>query len=287
MEIEDTYAEAFSLSYTSVLITAINKNWAYNAARSVTGFATSIIGCDVEAGVDIEVSKDKTPDNREGVVVQFWAPKKTLEKSCLFRLAQCVLTSPTASVWNYLDSEEKIDVGHKLRFFGDGYEQEAAMYGRDVIKVPIMGGEFIVEKSFGIKEGVAGGNLLIIGKSLECTLEAAEAAIKNISDVEGAVTCFPGGLCASGSKVGSKYSFLRASTNDKFCPTLKDKVDSNLSEDANCVLEIVINGTTIETLKKAMKVAIDGISTVDGIIKVTAANYGGKLGKYKINLKDL
>ena len=287
MEIEDTYAEAFSLNYSRVLITAINKTWALNAARSVTGYATSIIGCDVEAGIDIEVSKDKSPDNREGVVVQFWAPKKSLEQACLFRLAQCVLTSPTANVWNYLDSEEKIDVGGKLRFFGDGYEQEAAMHGRDVIKLPIMGGEFIVEKSFGMNKGVAGGNLLVIGKSLESTLEATEAAIKSISEVKGAVTCFPGGICASGSKVGSKYSFLRASTNDKYCPTLKDKVDSSLSEDANCVFEIVINGMTLEIVKKAMKVAVDAISTVDGIIKVTAANYGGNLGKYKINLKEL
>jgi len=293
VEIEDTFAEAFPIKVARVLITAVNEKWALNAAKEATGFGTSVIMCPVEAGIERTASPEETPDGRPGVFVLFCAPSyKTLEEQLLARLGQCVLTAPTAAAFNALSEEESVktfNTGFKLKFFGDGFEKVGELYGRKVSIIPIMGGEFIVEQNFGAKEGVAGGNFFILAENMASALLAAENAVAEIEKVDGVITPFPGGIVSSGSKPGSlKYKFMHATTNHKFCPTLKGVVeDSEIPDGVNAVLEIVINGLSEDAVKEAMRKGIKAAVKVKGVKKITAGNYGGTLGKYHLKLHEI
>ena len=285
--IEDTYAEAFTTKAAHILITAATKKLAHIAATEATGFATSFIGCPAEAGIDKYFSPEETPDGRPGysiIICQNKADK--VKEQLLERIGQCVLTAATTSVFNLIEESEETDnLGFKLAFFADGYQEKIQLYNKDMYKIPVMSGDFLIEENFGITDAVAGGNLFIMAKTQSSALIAAESAVNAINDVEGVITPFPGGIVASGSKVGSKnYKFMHATTNEEYCPTLKDKVESKLSDEIDGVYEIVFDGLTEESIKKATQAAINAIKTIPGVMKISAGNYGGNLGKYKIRL---
>lgn len=296
VEIEDTFAEGFSMWGSRIIITAKNRKWANTAATTMTGFATSVIACDCEAGIEREVPPEDTPDGRPGTAVMvFGFSRKRLQEPMLNRIGQCVLTCPTTAIYNGLPEEEAdamLDVGKSMRFFGDGYQVKMRMDDgwlgrRRYWRIPVMEGEFLVEDAFGAKKAVAGGNFLVMGVNEDATLEASERAIDAMHEVPGVITPFPGGLCRSGSKVGSKYAFLKASTNTPFCPAIKQTFpDSQVPEGANSVIEVVINGLDFESVKAAMAAGVKAAVEVEGVKKITAVNFGGKLGKYQIHLKD-
>ncbi|MBE6487789.1 MAG: formylmethanofuran--tetrahydromethanopterin N-formyltransferase [Methanosphaera stadtmanae] len=287
--IDDTYAEAFETKASYLLITAATKELAYIAATEATGFATSFIGCPAEAGIDQYVEASKTPDGRPGYsIIICQNSTKKLEEQLLERIGQCVLTAATTAVFNLLpDSQTQTNLGFKLGFFADGYQEKIEKYDRTLYKIPVMSGDFLIEENIGITNAVAGGNLYIIAKTQQTALIAAQAAVGAINDTPGVITPFPGGIVASGSKVGSnKYDFMHATTNEKYCPTLKNQVsDSELSEDSNGVYEIVFDAIDEEKINLATQAAINAIKTIPDVQKVSAGNFGGKLGKYKIHLK--
>lgn len=284
--IEDTFAEGFPIKMARVLITAVTERWAIGAAREATGFGTSVIGCPAEAGIECIVSGDETPDGRPGVNILICnMGYKNLENSLLFRIGQCVLTAPTTSAFSGMPQAEKqFDTGRKLKFFGDGFEKQAEMYGKSVWTIPRMSGDFIVEQSFGAVDGIAGGNFLILAQNQSAGLMAAEAAVDAIGKIKGTITPFPGGVVASGSKVGSKYKFLKASTNTAFCTSLREDGVCTLAEDISSVFEIVINGVSKEAIGAAMKAGINAACRVPGVLKISAANYEGKLGTHQFPL---
>ncbi|RLE51321.1 MAG: formylmethanofuran--tetrahydromethanopterin N-formyltransferase [Candidatus Methanomethylicota archaeon] len=287
VEIEETFAEAFPMYATRILITAINEKWALTAAQVATGFATSIIAAPAEAGVEGLVPPDETPDRRPGALIQIYHRNiPELKIQVLSRIGQCVLTCPTTAVFNGLPNAKRfINIGGPLSKFGDGFEVKEELYGKIIYKIPVMEGLFLIEDKVGIVKAVAGGNLLILAENLEAGLKAAEAAVQAVREnVKGVIMPFPGGIVRSGSKVGSlKYPKLIATTNHYFCPAIKDKVpDTKVPPDVNCVYEIVINGLDVKRVLKAMGVAILAAAKVKGVKKITAANYGGRLGKYKL-----
>ncbi|HJJ91081.1 MAG TPA: formylmethanofuran--tetrahydromethanopterin N-formyltransferase [Methanocorpusculum sp.] len=285
--LEDTYAEGFPVWVARVIITAVTKEWAYKAATEATGFATSTIGCPCEAGIERFMPPVETPDKRPGFSILICCSKKSLKEQVLERVSECVLTAPTTAVFNGKAGSEEI-IPIKLHFFGDGYESKTEVGGIQCWSIPIMGGDFIVEEEIGAVKGVAGGNFLIMGDSQMSALVAAEAAVDAIKGVSGTITPFPGGVVSSGSKVGSKkYKFMGASTNDKFCPTIRTKVeDSEILENIKAVYEIVIDGVDEASVKEAMKAGVQAACKVPGVVKITAGNYGGNLGPYKFHLKD-
>lgn len=286
--IENTYAEAFSTKAAHILITAATKNLAHIAATEATGFATSFIGCPAEAGIDSYVPPEKTPDGRPGYSIIICQNRTDdVKEQLLERIGQCVLTAATTAVFNLADSEVTDNLGFKLAFFADGYQEKVELYDRTMYRIPVMSGDFLIEEDFGIVDAVAGGNLFIMAKTQATALMAAEAAVNAISQVEGVITPFPGGIVASGSKVGSKkYKFMHATTNEEYCPTLKDTVESKLSEDVEGVYEIVFDGLTEEKIRTAKQSAISAVKTIPGVVKISAGNYGGSLGKYRINLLE-
>jgi formylmethanofuran--tetrahydromethanopterin N-formyltransferase len=288
VEIEDTFAEAFTSTYARILVTAINEKWAKIAATEATGYGTSMIGCSAEAGIEGFLPPDKTPDKRPGYAIQIWTSKKNMVKELLGRIGQCILTSPTAAVFDYCDSEEKLDVGHKMRFFGDGYETSKVIGGREVTSIPVMMGDFLIEKEFGVAEGVAGGNFIILAIDQSSAIAAAEEAVRAIEGVEGVITPFPGGVCASGSKVGSKkYGFMHASTNEKYCPTLAERIEDSEARGIGAVAEIVIDGISEGRVGKAIKAGIEASVQVEGVKRISAGNYGGTLGNIHFRLYEL
>lgn len=295
VEIEDTYCEAFGSFFSRILVTAINEKWVRIAAQIATGYGTSTIHCDAEAGIDVFVPADKTPDNRPGVILMFFiSDKKKVGNIVMNRLGQCVLTCPTTACFDALngsldaEKEFEIKIGANLRYFGDKFEEKIETYPFEAWKIPVMDGEFIVQSMAKAGKGVAGGNFLIIGKDQESTLEAAEKSVEAIKDVINLITPFPGGIARSGSKVGSKYSFLHASTNDPLCPTLKGKIDNSLlKEGEECVYEVIFDGATEEAIKQAMKLGIEAAVKIPGVLRISAGNYGGKLGKFQYNLLDI
>lgn len=289
VEIEDTFAEAFYNPYSRILITAATKKWAGIAAQEMAGYATSMIECSAEAGIEGYVIPRHTPDNRHGCVVQIWTSKKRMKDELLDRIGQCVLTAPTTAVWNWCNSKEKLDVGYKMRFFGDGYEEIKKIYNRDVVSIPVMLGNFFIEREFGVAKGVAGGNFLILADSQNSALSAGESAIEAINSIEGVIAPFPGGICGAGSKIGSKkYKFMRATTNERYCPTIADKVkDTKIEKGINGVAEIVVNGISLEAVMEGMRAGIRASSRIKGVKKISAGNYDGKLGDVKIELHTL
>jgi len=296
VEIEDTFAEGFSMWGSRIVITAVNRRWASIAATTMTGFATSVIACDCEASVEREMPPEQTPDGRPGAAVMvFGFSKGKLSESMLSRMGQCVLTCPTTAIFNGLpkeEADEMLEVGKSLRFFGDGFQAKMRMndgWGQRTRfwRIPVMEGEFLTEEKYGAKKAVAGGNFLLMGGNEAATLEAAERAIEAIHTVPNIITPFPGGLCRSGSKVGSKYAFLKASTNTPFCPTIKHTFkESKSPDDVNSIIEVVLNGLDEPSVKRAMGVGIKAATQVEGVRRVTAVNFGGKLGKFKMGLKD-
>ncbi|MDR3062593.1 MAG: formylmethanofuran--tetrahydromethanopterin N-formyltransferase [Methanobrevibacter sp.] len=291
VEIIDTYAEAFGIKVSRLLVTAATKELALTAATEATGYATSVIGCPAEAGIDVYIPPTETPDGRPGYVIMICqGSKKKLSHELLERIGMGILTAPTTAVFNALENpDELLNEGFKLKFFGDGYEKELEIAGRKVHSIPIMSGEFLVESEFGIKDGVAGGNFFVGGDSKMSALVGAQAAVDAISNVPGTITPFPGGVVASGSKVGcNSYTFLNASTNEKMCVGLKDEIEgSEISAAVNGIYEIVIDGVDETSVKKAMYEGIKAATSVPGVIEINAGNFGGNLGAYKINLKDL
>lgn len=292
MEVEDTYAEAFDGYYSEILVTARNRKWLMAAVNSATGYATSGIGCGCEAGIDRILEPENTPDRRIGAELQFWVmcwnkdPIKKLESELIHRIGQCILTAPTTAVFNATDSKDKFSVGGKLGFFGDGYQKEEIRYGRTVMNIPRMMGEFLIEKEIGYGKGIMGGNLWFFCRDEDSALESAEKAVNAANNIKGVVTTFPAGICASGSKIGSKYKFLVASTNCKLCPPIsKDVEDSLVPEGVNSISEIVINGVSEDAVRKAMLSGIEAAKGTNGIVKISAGNYSGKLGRHKIYLK--
>ncbi|ADZ08504.1 formylmethanofuran/tetrahydromethanopterin N-formyltransferase [Methanobacterium lacus] len=291
VEIEDNFAEAFDIKVSRILITAATKKLALVAATEATGYGTSVIGCPAEAGIDCYVPPQETPDGRPGYVIMICNMNKDkLDHELLERVGMCILTAATTAVFDWLDEpDEKLKTGQKLKFFGDGYEQTIDVEGRKVHSIPLMSGDFCVEAELGIKAGVAGGNFFILAENQPAGLLAADAAVDAIEAVPGAITPFPGGIVASGSKVGSnKYKFLGASTNEKMCVTLKDEVEGcQIPEDVNGVYEIVIDGVDEDAVKAAMKAGIEAAVKVSGIIQISAGNFGGNLGKYQLQLHDV
>lgn len=284
VEIADTFAEAFKMYGSRVLITAVNSRWALEAARSATGFATSVIGCGCEGGIEGEVGPGETPDGRPGVNVLFFTvSREAMEKHLTLRVGQCIMTAPTTACYNNLSSEEKIAVGGKIRYFGDGLQRSKLLGHRRLWRIPVMEGEFVVEDSFGLQRAVGGGNFLILGENPEVTLAATQRAVSAMKKVRDVIMPFPGGIVRSGSKVGSRYKFLPASSNTAFCPTVRSRVDSELPEGVNCVLEIVIDGLSLQAVRRATRAGIEA-ACIPGIRKITAGNYGGSLGQYHIRL---
>ncbi len=289
VRIDATYAEAFPAWVSSVLITGATKELAYRAAVEATGFGTSVIGCAAEAGIDVYVPPQNTPDGRPGYGILICHPKKKqLKEQLVERIAECVLTAPTTAVFNGLpDAAEKLPV--KLHFFGDGFEYQKKVGGRDVWAIPIMGGEFLGEEEIGAVQGVAGGNFFVMGDSQMSALVGAKAAVNAIKQVCGTITSFPGGIVGSGSKVGSKkYKFMNASTNELYCPTLKDRVPgTKVPKDVNGVFEIVIDGVNEAAVSQAMAEGIRAACTAPGVRFISAGNYGGTLGPFKFELEKI
>ena len=287
-EIVDTFAEAFPMWGARVVITAATPAWALEAGRSMTGFATSVIGCKCEASIERALDPGETPDGRPGVSALLFAmDREGVGKRLVERVGQCVLTSPTAACFNGLQAEDTVDVGGQLRFFGDGYQASKVLDGERYWRVPVMEGEFLVQERFGVVEGVAGGNLIMLGRDAESALRAAEAAAGAMRSVEDVIMPFPGGIARSGSKVGSRYSALPASTNHVLCPTLRGQVDdSDVPPDVEAVFEIVIDGLALEPVREAMRVGLVAAAG-SGASHVTAGNYGGDLGPHHIHLREL
>jgi formylmethanofuran--tetrahydromethanopterin N-formyltransferase len=289
VKIDDTYAEAFPAWVSSVIITGATRELAYRSAVEATGFATSVIGCAAEAGIDAYIPPQRTPDGRPGFGILIVHPKKkNLKEQLVERVAECVLTAPTTAVFNGMpDAAEKLPV--KLHFFGDGYEYQTKVGDRSVWAIPIMGGEFIGEEEIGAVQGVAGGNFFVMGESQMSALIGAQAAVEAIMDVCGAITSFPGGIVGSGSKVGSKkYKFMNASTNELYCPTLRGKVpETKVPEGVKGVFEIVIDGVSEAAVSEAMAAGIKAACMVAGVKFITAGNYGGTLGPYKFELHKI
>jgi formylmethanofuran--tetrahydromethanopterin N-formyltransferase len=287
--LEDTFAEAFPMTAARVIVTAETPAWALTAGREATGYAASVIGCDAEAGIERTLAPEETPDGRPGVSLLFFAfSRDALQKALINRVGQCILTCATTACYNGLPvvKDKSIKIGGNLRFFGDGHQFSKKLERRRLWRLPVMDGEFTCEDVFGTVKGVAGGNFLILGESQPAALAAAEAATEAIRTVPGVILPFPGGVVRSGSKVGSKYKKLRASTNDAYCPTLRGLVKSALPEGANAVYEIVIDGLDLAAVEEATRRGVKAACRA-GVVRISAGNYGGNLGPFHIHLGKL
>jgi formylmethanofuran--tetrahydromethanopterin N-formyltransferase len=287
--IEDTFAEAFTMRVARIIITARSARWAREAALKLTGFATSVIGCKCEAGIERELGTRDTPDGRPGSsILLMTMGKDDLGKRLIERIGQTVLTCPTTACYDGLPGvPDRVGVGSALRFFGDGFQASKVIAGERFWRIPVMDGEFLVQEKFGMQKGVGGGNFLILARSADAALAAAEAAADVMALRTGVILPFPGGVVRSGSKVGSRrIKSMIASTNDAFCPTLRAVTTSALPEGVNSVLEIVVNGTDADAIASAMRVGIDAACR-EGVVSITAGNYGGKLGPHHFHLRKI
>jgi formylmethanofuran--tetrahydromethanopterin N-formyltransferase len=297
-EVEDTYAEAFRSIYAEVLVTARDRKWLDHAVASVTGNASSTILCDCEAGLDRYVGPGgdesvATPDGRPGALLQFHVPRfrkdraEAIQRSLLVRISQNVLTCPTAACFCLTPGENHFPLGRKLAYFGDGYQYRAERWGRRVWVVPILGGEFTIDRRFGYHDGLMGGNLWFLGRDLDAALAAAERARDAVRDAPDVIMPFPGGIAGSGSKAGSRYKFSVASTYEAFCPTLRDRLgpQSRVPEGVGSIMEVIINGKDLASIVRATQAAIAASVETPGLVKISAGNYGGRLGKSFIYLR--
>jgi formylmethanofuran--tetrahydromethanopterin N-formyltransferase len=289
--VDDTFAEAFPMKATRLLVTAHTIEWARHAAAAATGFATSVIGCGCEAGIECELPSEATPDGRPGIAVLLFAMSgKELAKQVERRVGQCVLTCPTTAVFAGIAEGEAIALGKNLRFFGDGWQTSKVIGGVRYWRVPVMDGEFVAQESNAMVKGVGGGNLLLLARDTDSALAVATAAVAAMKLLPNVIMPFPGGVVRSGSKVGSKYAALSASTNDAFCPGLYGLVESQLSAETRCALEIVIDGLSEADVAAAMRAGLQaGIAfgAERGLLRISAGNYGGKLGPFHFHLHKL
>ena len=287
VEIEDTFAEAFGMWGSRLIVTAETLEWARTAAAAATGFATSIIGCGCEAGVNELGPDEETPDGRPGIAVLVFATSRSnMEAVLLARVGQAIMTSATSACYDGLGGDERLKVGGKLRYFGDGFQRSKLLDGRRLWRVPVMDGEFVVEESFGVAKGVGGGNFFMMAEDLEAALAAAEAAVAAMRSVRGAIMPFPGGVVRSGSKVSSRYKGQNVSSNTPYCPTLRAQEQTALREGENAVLEIVIDGLDEQAVREAMRVGI-AAACLPGVTRISAGNYGGSLGQFHFALREL
>jgi formylmethanofuran--tetrahydromethanopterin N-formyltransferase len=287
--IEDTFAEAFTMRVARIIITARSPRWAREAALKLTGFATSVIGCKVEAGIERVLAESETPDARPGIsILLLTMSKDDMAKRLIERIGQTVLTCPTTACYDGLpEAPDRVGVGSALRFFGDGFQASKVIGGERFWRIPVMEGEFLVQEKFGMVKGVGGGNFLILARSADAALASAEAAADAMAGQPGIILPFPGGVVRSGSKVGSRrIKSMIASTNDAFCPTLRAVTDSALPESVNSVLEIVINGIDANAITRAMRLGIDAACR-EGVVSISAGNYGGKLGPHHFHLRRI
>jgi formylmethanofuran--tetrahydromethanopterin N-formyltransferase len=295
--IDDTFAEAFRSIYAEILITARDRTWLANAVQAATGNASSTILCDCEAGLDRYVGPGgdtslATPDGRPGAVVQFHVPRfrkdrvEALQRALLVRVSQNVLTCPTTACFNLLDEPTYFKLGRKLAFFGDGHQFRDVRCNRPVWVVPILSGEFVIDRRFGYRDGLMGGNLWYMGRDLDAALLAAERGTKAVAATPGVIMPFPGGIASSGSKAGSRYKFAVASTFAEYCPTLRAKLgtESRLPEGVESIMEIIINGRDLATIAQATQAAIAASVDTPGLLRISAGNYNGRLGKSFIYL---
>ncbi|MGH8247178.1 MAG: formylmethanofuran--tetrahydromethanopterin N-formyltransferase [Gammaproteobacteria bacterium] len=291
VRIDDTFAEAFPMKATRLIITAMTLKWAYRAANSLTGFASSVIACGCEADIERELSTDETPDGRPGIAVIIFAmSKKQLVEQVRRRVGQSVMTTATSACFAGSHGEDTLPLGKALRYFGDGYQISKSVNGIRYWRIPVMHGEFLCEETTAVVPAIGGGNFLVMAKTSRHGLAACERAIEAIRAVHGAVTTFPGGIVGSGSKVGSKYKFMPASTNEIYCPTLKGQVDSKLSDEIGSVLEIVIDGLNEDAIRQAIRAGVQAVCKFGpkkGIFRIAAGNYGGRLGPYHFHLWDI
>lgn len=291
VSVADTFAEAFPVVGTRVLITAATAELANIAATEASGYASSVIACDAEADVECQLSEDQTPDGRPGVSVLFFGfTAKGLEKAVTGRVGQCVLTCATTACFNGVPADAasgRIRVGGQVRYFGDGFQISKKLGDQRFWRIPVMDGEFLCEDHFGTFKGVGGGNLLIAGSSRDAALVATMGAVAAMRELGDVALPFPGGFVRSGSKVGSRYPRLKASTNDKWCPTLRSQTETQLPADAAAVYEIVVDGTDFNAVQNAMRAGLHRVTECPGIVHVSAGNYGGKLGKHHFHLRDL
>lgn len=291
VEIVDTFAEAFPIKAARLIITADELRWAQTAATVMCGNATSVIACDVEAAIERIVSPEETPDGRPGVaVLVFGFSVEGLGKAVQSRVGQCVLTCPTTACYNGIfdcPPEKQFRVGGALRYFGDTFQKSKKLGERRFWRIPVMDGEFLCEDWFGTVTGVAGGNLLICGRHGCSTLRATEATVNAIRELPDVALPFPGGIVRSGSKVGSRYPKLKASTNDAYCPTLRGMTPTELPEDCRAVYEIVIDGLHFAAVQLAMQLGLHAAAACPDVLLITAGNYGGKLGKHHFHLREL
>jgi formylmethanofuran--tetrahydromethanopterin N-formyltransferase len=292
VEIRDSFAEAFPMRATRIVVTAANQSWLDAAVRAATGFATSVIACGVEAGIERQLAPSETPDGRPGVALLFFAmSRRILESQLITRVGQCILTCPTTACYAGLDGGERLPLGKSLRFFGDGHQIAKRLGNRRFWRIPVMEGEFVCEHDTGLASGIGGGNFLILARDALAARRAAERAVTAMAGLPGIVLPFPGGVVRSGSKVGSKYRKLSASTNDAYCPTLRGRVDQTaLPATVGSVLEIVIDGLDAEAISAAMRVGIRAACAQGrrrGVIAIDAGNYGGRLGPYHFHLREV
>jgi formylmethanofuran--tetrahydromethanopterin N-formyltransferase len=291
IDIVDTFAEAFPIVGMRLIITAASQHWAGIAAAELTGNATSVIACDVETAVERTIPADETPDGRPGVAVLAFAfNRKSLEEAMSSRVGQCVLTCPTTACYNGIAEcppDKRISIGGRIRFFGDSFQSAKKFGSRRLWRIPVMDGEFVCEDRFGTFKGVAGGNLLICGVDATQTLAATGSAVAAIDALPDVIMPFPGGIVRSGSKVGSQYKKLKASTNDPYCPTLRTQTKTALPDDVRAVYEIVIDGLSEDAVQEAMRVGLHAARQCPGVVRITAGNYGGDLGRHHFYLRDL
>jgi formylmethanofuran--tetrahydromethanopterin N-formyltransferase len=290
VKIEDTFAEMFPMWAGRILITAANEKWAKIAANTAAGFASSIIMSPAEASLEGMVPASETPDGRPGAIIQIYhSSRGDLKAQMATRISQCIMTCPTTAVFDGLPkAKRRVNIGRSLRLFGDGFQKSDEVAGRKVWRIPVMEGEFVIENDFGIMKAVAGGAILLLAKDWQTGLKAAEDAVEAIGKVRGAIMPFPGRVCRAGSKVGSINYKLPASTNHLYCPTLKKLVpETKLSENVNSVYEIVINTLNLKVMKAAFEAGLKSAIAAEGIVKITAPNYGGKLGPFKAELKEV
>jgi formylmethanofuran--tetrahydromethanopterin N-formyltransferase len=290
-EIEDTFAEAFRMRYVRLIVSAHDEHWLQAAATEFCGYGSSVIGCDAEAGVERRLTAAESPDGRPALsILVFGFSGTSLGKAVPNRAGQCLMTCPTTAVYDGLvegdEGEEAIPLGKHIRYFGDGFQKSKLIDGRRYWRVPVMDGEFFVAESLNVAKGIGGGNLILQGATLPDALAGARRAVEALADMPGIITPFPGGMARSGSKVGSRYKKLLASTADAYCPTLRGSVESRLHPDANYAYEIVIDGVDEETIRQAMAVSLQAVIG-PGVVAVSAGNYGGKLGKFHFPLHQL
>ncbi len=289
--IDDTYAEAFEMSCTRLVVTAIDRGWLEMAAGSFCGYGTSVIGCDAECGIERWIESGQTPDGRPGMaLLAFSFSASKLQQAVVNRAGQCLMTCPTTAVFNGLESDEHIALGRQLRFFGDGFQKSKLLGDRRFWRIPVMDGEFVVEQSVGVARGIGGGNFVIVGDDTGATLAATQAAVHAIAELADCITPFPGGIARSGSKVGSRYKNQVASTSEAHCPTLRGRVTSQLHREAQAAYEVVIDGTSEAVIRESMRRGIQAAlasPSANRIVQVTAGNYGGRLGKCLLHLRSL